>query len=121
MKYVSIKSVLYDLSTMIPEDMWNDNYLYEWAIKGVRKLNIIPMLIDKVCLVSLTNHQATLPSDFQSVSQIAFKINDSSDLELTELLQEIMGLTEDDPMVSHMAYPTGLIEKVTQYLSGSLN
>jgi hypothetical protein len=106
---------------MIPEDMWNDNYLYEWAIKGVRKLNIIPMLVDKVCLVSLTNHQATLPSDFQSVSQIAFKVSEASDADLTAYLQEIMGLTSDDPSVAHMSEPTGLIDKVSQYITGDLN
>lgn len=121
MKYISIKSVLHDLSSLIPEDMWNDNYLYEWAIKGVRKLNLSPMLVDKVCLATLAEHKATLPEDMHSISQIGFRLNTTSNEDITEYLQEIMGLTEDDPSTSHMANPLGLVEQVSQYLSGSTN
>ena len=95
--------------------------MYEWATKAVGKLNIVPQLIDKVCLATLANHKATLPTDLRSISMIAFQSIATNTEELTTLIARLTNLenTLDNPALSHMENPTGLVDKISQYINSS--
>lgn len=72
-KYISIKSVLHDLINTIDERYWNEAKMLEWATKGFRKLRLIGSLVDKIAVLDVCAHKATLPSDFMYLTQIAYK------------------------------------------------
>lgn len=74
-KYISIKAVLADLISIIDERYWNEASMLEWATKGLRKLKIINKFADKMVDLEVCNHRATLPSDFISLTQIAWKLS----------------------------------------------
>ena len=83
-KYISIKSVIYDLLNTIDERYWNEARMLEWATKAVRKLNVINSFVTKVVEVEVCNHKATLPSDFIYLNQISYRTKpDSFELQLT--------------------------------------
>lgn len=71
-KYVSIKSVLYNLSLVIDERYWNEINILEWATSALRSMNIVPLLEDKVKLVELCAHKATLPADLKFLTHVAY-------------------------------------------------
>lgn len=70
--YISIKSVLYDLSHIIDERYWNENKMTEYALKALRQVSTSLLLQDKVQLVELEEHRAVLPCDFKYLNQIAY-------------------------------------------------
>lgn len=74
--YISIKSVLYDLSLTIDDRYWNETKMTEWLAHGYRQLGIEDALVDKVHATELVNHKATLPSDFKYLTQVAYKLTD---------------------------------------------
>lgn len=71
--YVPIKSVLFQLSTLIDDRYYNETFALEWAAQGLQKLNIIPKLEDKVFVTNIENHKAQLPEDFHYLIQIAYR------------------------------------------------
>lgn len=71
-KYISIKSVLFNLSLIIDERYWNEINIMEWATSALRTMNIIPLLEDKVKVIELCEHKATLPSDMRFLTQVAY-------------------------------------------------
>jgi len=92
--YTSIKSVLYDLSTLLPEEYWNETVLTEWAIKALRKINVHQKLEETSSFIYVENHKARLPKELKYLTQIAYK--ESFTEEELNRLQDIMGLTEDE-------------------------
>lgn len=70
--YISIKSVLYDLSLLIDERYWNENKMTEWALKALRQVTTPLLLKDKVALLDVAQHRAELPCDFKYLNQIAY-------------------------------------------------
>lgn len=87
-KYISLKSILYDISLSIDDRFINENTFLEWAARGLRQLNISPLLEDKTEILTVIDHKATLPSDLRYLTQIAYYIpsvnptNDLSELDL---------------------------------------
>lgn len=71
--YVSLKSVLFQLSTLIDDRYYNETVALEWAAQGLQKANVIPKLEDKIYITKVTDHKATLPSDFHYLVQIAYQ------------------------------------------------
>jgi len=70
--YVSIKSVLYDLSITIDDRYWNETKAIEWATKALRTISPVSSLVPQVCLIDVEEHKATLPSDLKYLTQIAY-------------------------------------------------
>lgn len=92
--YISIKSVLHDLSLMIDERYWNETAMEEWITKALRQLNIEPALEQAVSLIELCEHKATLPSDLKYLTQVAFKATPEPSDELSAILSNL-DLPED--------------------------
>lgn len=69
--YVSIKSVLYDLSLSINERYWNEAIATEWAAKAFRMMNLELALEPKVALLTVASHKTSLPADFKYLVQAA--------------------------------------------------
>lgn len=74
-KYTSIQTVLYDLSTVLPEEEVNENYVLDWAYKAVGKTGAHKILEENVVFVQVDEHTATLPNDVCYLQQIAYKLN----------------------------------------------
>ena len=70
--YISIKSVLYDLSLTIDDRYWNEQKMLQWLIHGVRQINLISMLEPRVAEIQLSFHKAVLPSDVKYITQISY-------------------------------------------------
>jgi hypothetical protein len=87
-KYISIKSVLYQLSLLIDERYWNETIMLELATKAARSMQLSSMLEEKVSLVELKDHKAQLPDCIRYLVQVALiqdhgcltSIADSQDL-----------------------------------------
>lgn len=71
--FVSIKSVLYDLSTVLPEQEFDQTLMLEWAHKALRKLNSNAKLASSVCILNVQNHKTVVPPDLKYIVQLAYK------------------------------------------------
>lgn len=100
--YIPINSVLYDLSLTIDDRYKNDTKLLEWIAHGLRQLPLESLLVDKVTLLEVENHKATLPNDFKFLTQIAYYLPTATTLiDATEL-----GVPEDwEYTLSNYTYP----------------
>lgn len=88
--YVSIKSVLYDLSLSLNERYWNEAAMTEWLVHGLRQINLEPILETKTKLLTVTKHKAVLPSDFKYLIQAAkYTYNNTVDALADEDLPEL--------------------------------
>lgn len=93
--YISIKSVLYDLSTMLPETNWNESLFLEWAYKAMRKINLHEKYEHVVCLIPVQDHKAELPSELRYLTQIAYVTqSDLDDTDEIEAYKDIMNLAD---------------------------
>ena len=61
--FISIKSVLYKLSNLIPEYDWNEELFLEWSYEGLDKINAYTKFEHAVCTLPVSGHKATLPRD----------------------------------------------------------
>jgi len=71
--YISIRSVLFDLSTLIDDRYYNETTALEWAAQGLQKLRVSPKLEEKLYVTNVTDYSATIPSDLKYLIQIASK------------------------------------------------
>ena len=112
MKYISIKSVLYGLSTLVDESMWNENYFLEWAIKGARKLNLVSNYTVKSCHLDIVEHLSTLPADCVSLTMVLIKTPGTSPTEEERAdLADLLNLTDVNAAFKWMN-GDGLVDKV---------
>ena len=70
--YTPIRSILYDLSLTINDKYWNEEAAMQWATQGLRKLNILSLLEDKVALIPVEDHKAIMPTGYQYLTQAAY-------------------------------------------------
>lgn len=71
--YISIKSVLSDLSMLIDDRYWNDLKMYEFAVKGYRTLRIEDKFVQKRFYAKIESHKVQLPEDFKFLIVAAVK------------------------------------------------
>lgn len=71
-KYISVKSVLYDLSLTIDSRYYNEVRMTEWINKAARLIRSDQMLEGKLAVLQLTNHKAELPEDLKYLIQVAY-------------------------------------------------
>lgn len=99
-RFVSLKSVLADLSTMIPEDNFNEVLLYEWSAQGLNKIR--PSLGYKLCnaVIPIVEHQAVLPNNFQTLISAAVlpAYSDSEVAYYEGIIRELASLNEPNNM-----------------------
>lgn len=70
--YISIKSILYDLSLTISDRYWNETKMAEWAHRALRMIHTDQTLETHVVYLEVCNHKALLPSDLKYLTQIAY-------------------------------------------------
>lgn len=95
-KFISLKSVLADLATTIPEENFNPHVLYEWAAIAYNKIK--PNAGYTLCnaLIVINDYQALLPNNNLHVLNIAVTptLNESEQTYLENLVAESIGLNE---------------------------
>lgn len=108
--YISIKSVLYDLSRLIPESQWNETDFLEWATKGLRRTKVNNKLQPKVCYIDLESHKAQLPSDLRYLTQIVYKAYaEANQADIDDIRRSLdLNDVEWTPAIIHMNDPSGL-------------
>jgi len=74
--YISIKSILYDLSLTISDRYWNETKMAEWAHRALRMVHTDQTLETRVTYLEVCGHKAILPTDLKYLTQIAY--NDTS-------------------------------------------
>jgi len=87
MKQTSIKSVLYEVSLLLPEESYNEALFIEWATKAARKIQPESIYQDTVCNLVIDNHTVELPSDLQHVNMVLLDMTTVTPN--TNLLEEI--------------------------------
>lgn len=109
--YISIKSILYDLSSTIPERYWNETEFLEWAHKGLRRVDSAAKYENAIKLTAVLEHKAAVPKDLRYIIQIAYKL-DVSTIDI-ENLSNIMNLADVkwSPAINHMEDPEALPTK----------
>lgn len=105
--YISIKSVLYDLSLTISDRYWNETYAMEWANKAARLLRSESTLISKVAYLPVQTHKSELPSDLKYLVQVVYRTNmcGHSVCNLAEILQLPEGSELIDKIDIETAFP----------------
>lgn len=114
--YTSINSVLYDLSTTIPEQYWNETVMLEWAYKALHKINMHTKYHQTVAILQVESHKAQLPKDLKYITQIVYR-EELTDYDVT-FFQDLMNITSDswNPTSLHMSNTTGLPSKAVNAL-----
>jgi len=120
-KLISLRSVLYDLSTMVEEKHWNETIFYEWAAKAFLKFRVYDRYETCIKVVEVENHKAQLPSDTEMLLHVAYK-QAITETDLTDMIRTL-GLEDEswNPAVSHMEFPESLAKKAlfSTYLNRS--
>lgn len=92
--YISIRSVLYDISTMMDSKEWNEANMLEWAYRALHKNKANKIYTTKVGLVDVIDHKFPLPDDLRFLHQIVYKICSTEGL--LEDVREALGLTDEE-------------------------
>lgn len=95
-KFISLKSVLADLSAMVPQDSFNEILFYEWSAQGLNKIR--PNIGYRMCnaIIPIVEHNAVLPNNFQNLISAAV-LPATSDTEVTyydSIIREMTSLNE---------------------------
>ena len=90
--YISIRSVLYDISTMMDQKEWNEANMLEWAYRALRKNKSTKIYTTKAALIDVYEHKFPLPVDLKYLHQIAYKVCTTE--QLYEEVKEILGLDQ---------------------------
>lgn len=117
--YTSIMSVLNDIHNMVDSNDWDEDKMLEWALKGLRKLNIPAKYEDVVTFIEVADHSAALPSDIKYINQMFYMENRDrlSDSEIVKYINEGLGIEEDKANYKHMTYPDNLANKILNLTS----
>lgn len=100
--YVSIRTILYDISTMLDSKEWNEANMLEWAFRALRKNKATTVYTTKVAFRNCIDHKFPLPSDLKFLNQIAYRICTQEDL--IEEVKEVLGLNADEFANSSIPY-----------------
>lgn len=92
-KYISIKSVLHHISSLLDDRYWNEVLMLEWALRGVRQINSSQLLEGHATVLEVCNHKFTLPNNFYKLEQILY----TTDTTTANITAEKLGL----PTTSH--------------------
>lgn len=122
LQYISLDSVLYDISTMMDEKMWEESIMREWAHKGLRKLNASAKYVETNCLLRVEEHKTLLPSDVKYLTGAAYRLT-LNDEDLEEL-KDVMNLADQNwnPSLDYIQNPDALPTNALQtYFSHTTN
>jgi hypothetical protein len=109
LSYIPIDSVLYDLSLVVDEPHYNEYKFKEWVIQGFKKFGIHDLYQNKVCLLQVSDHKATIPADLKYIIQVAGKtvLSDSD----TSDIQHALGIDSDSSGSQYIQDPNAFAQK----------
>lgn len=114
--YISIDSILFDLSNSLDEKYWEENKMREWATKGFLKMHNAKKYINKVVCLPIVEHKSKLPSDTKIINQILYKEDITTTEELLTEVQSLTGIPDPDTnALSNSTTPTKIIESAYPY------
>jgi len=98
MSYVSIESLLYDLSLSMDPSTWNTSAAKEWALQSVRGIGGLSIYTDKVEYYVVSNHKLKLPEGFRVLNQIQiYTPSIANNLDINQQLLERIQRRIDHP------------------------
>ena len=74
MKRTSIKSVVAQVAMILDDRYWNDTVILENVTRAYRQMNIEQKWEKMVVKLDITDHKATLPSNYKEILQVAYPI-----------------------------------------------
>ncbi len=119
-KYISINSVLYDLSLTLPERLYNENQMSEWAHKALRLIRSDQMLESKLALLTIEDHKVELPSDLKYLIQVAYKVENSITNDTDLILPTDSSLADQLLQVTGTTFPWRAMRLTTNPYHGSI-
>ena len=87
--YVSIKSILHELSLTIEERYWNETTMLEWATRALRQMNVLPALEQHVTVLEVCEHKASLPTDLKYLTQVMYKVTSDTADSLDSIIADL--------------------------------
>lgn len=102
--YISIKSVLFELSLTIEERYWNETTMLEWASRAIRQMNLELALEQVPVVLQVCEHKAQLPSDLKYLTQVMYKVSSSEGMTLQEVEADLAL-----PQTSELLTSTGVV------------
>jgi hypothetical protein len=100
---------------MVDSNDWDEDKMIEWAVKGLRKLNIPAKYEDVVTFLIVTDHAAQLPADIKYINQMFYKYNDTyTTQELIDYINEGLGIVPTKANYHHMAYPDNIAKRILE-------
>lgn len=114
LRYISIKSVLADIATMVDENVWNEALYTEWAHKALSKFRANSKFDLTVCFKQVEEHKAEIPSDARYIVQILYRLEPTA--QDIEYFADIMGINLNGQ--EHMEFPENLPTRAAEALFG---
>lgn len=93
MKYTSIAKVFTYLPKNFSEE---DGYVMEYAAQAMDALEIHQNYDNKVCLIKVTDHQASLPSDFKFIQALTYMEQQPTEYETNDVITTLSKSIVDD-------------------------
>jgi hypothetical protein len=70
--YIPINSVLFNISSILPENQFEEYTMLNWLIEGYKQIDFIGVYEVCTTYLDLTNHKIKLPSDVKHIEMIAY-------------------------------------------------
>lgn len=95
-KWISLKTVLSDLSSTLPSNLWNEGSAIEWAFQAVRKIGAVEQYDRDIDVISIEDYKGELPSDYYRIQLMAYKLDSS--VSATDLASIRIDLAHDNDL-----------------------
>lgn len=92
--YISIKSVLYEMASLVPKRYWDETRFLEWAVQGLRRLEFTDKYVNSVAVLPIIDHIVSLPENIKYLVQVAYRPEKYQWSE--DHLRQVLGLEKAD-------------------------
>ena len=111
--YTSIYNIIADMHSMVDSIDWDEDKVLEWAVKGLRKINLPAKYEDAVVMLDVKDHSTQLPDDIKYINQLFYKVTaNESYNDLIAEVNEGLGIVDTKANYHHMTYPDNLAKQV---------
>lgn len=94
----SIKSIYTYIN--LPDTEVDDKWIEEYASQGVQLIGVRDSFEQKVCIMNVSNHRASLPSDLRLIEAVSYQYEPATQEQVTKLTESLSNNTtvtvEDD-------------------------
>jgi hypothetical protein len=93
--FTSIRAVLSKLSSIFPQDQWNEDDVIEWAASALMKMKVNTQMQPAIAFTTIKNYRAKLPKGLVKLEQVAYKKSRSINVTDLERLKEDLRITNE--------------------------